>query len=800
VDLLARLQAALAADYRIERELGRGGMATVYLAEDLKHRRRVALKVLRPEIGAALGVDRFLREITTCAALQHPHILGLLDSGEIPPTHDGGPGLLYYAMPYVEGESLRGRLHRERQLPLDEAITIAREVADALGYAHAHDVVHRDIKPENIMLSGGHAMVADFGIAKALTTAGGEKLTETGLALGTPSYMSPEQATGDTLDGRADEYALGCVVYEMLAGAPPFHGSSGQSIMARHAVDPVPSLRTVRAAIPAGVEHAITRALAKSPADRFATMAEFALALTRAATGPVEMVTQAAPPVSDERRHRRWERIGWALVAGLVAVGLITSVRAVSSNKGAELPAAELSIRSLAVAPLENLTGDSTQTYLARGVTDQLIANLAQIASLTVIKLPPRRGDRAPADIARERGVDIDAVLAGSFQRAGDEVRITAQITLATTERAIWARSYTGRLRNILNLQDSVVRAVADTIRVSLTPRDSSRLRATKKQVDPAAYEAYLRGVSSYGRSTGAEFRKAIGYFRQAIRLEPTYALAYIGLSSSYTDLGYYALEGPEETFPKARSAAEKALELDPALGQAYANIGRIDHLYAWDFAAADRKLRRAIELDPQSAATYLLYETYLSAMKRSEEAIAQGRRSIELDPLFVLYRAAAARPYYNARRYPEAIAQAKQALAEDSTFSRARFWLGLAYEQTFQLPEAIRELEATVKYAGADSVPVYLAALGHAYAIAAQPDKARRLLAALEARPYVSPVDVATVYLGLGERDQAVEWLERALKERAYGLVFLPTDPRFDPLRSDPRFAAVMRRVGLVK
>ena len=798
MSVVDRLQAALGNRFRIERELGQGGMATVYLAQDLKHHRRVALKVLRPELGAALGVERFLREIMTCATLQHPHILGLLDSGEISPAPDGGPALLYYAMPYVEGESLRDRLDRERQLPLDEAITIAREVADALGYAHTHDVVHRDIKPGNIMLSGGHAMVADFGIAKALTTAGSEKLTETGLALGTPYYMSPEQATGDTVDGRADEYALGCVLYEMLAGAPPFHGSSGQSIMARHAVDPVPSLRTVRSMIPAGVERAITRALAKSPADRFPTTAEFALALTKAATAPVAMATQAATSAPDERRHRWRGRVGWALAAGLVAIGLITSVRAVRSNKAAEVLAADGAIRSLAVAPLENLTGDSVQTYLAQGVTDQLIANLAQIASLSVIKLPPRRGERTPVDVARERGVDIDAVLAGSFQRAGDEVRITAQITLAGTDRAIWARSYTGQLRDILNLQDSVVRAVADTIRVSLTPRDSSRLSATKKQVDPAAYEAYLRGVSSYGRSTGADFRKAIGYFREAIRLEPTYALAYTGLSSSYTDLGYFALESPEETFPKARSAAKKALELDPALGQAYANIGRIDHIYAWDFAAADRKLRRAIELNPQTAATHLLYETYLSAMKRSEEAIAEGKRSIELDPLFILYRAAAARPYYNARRYPEAIAQAKQALAEDSTFSRARFWLGLAYEQTSKLLEAIRELEATVKYAGADSVPVYLAALGHAYAIAGQPDKARRLLTALQARPYISPVDVATIHVGLGERDQAVEWLERALKERAYGLVFLPTDPRFDPVRSDPRFVAVMRRVGL--
>ena len=681
---------------------------------------------------------------------------------------------------------------------MDDAITIACEVADALGYAHTHDVVHRDIKPGNIMLSGGHAMVADFGIAKALTTAGSEKLTETGLALGTPYYMSPEQATGDTVDGRADEYALGCVLYEMLAGEPPFHGSSVQSIMARHAVDPVPSLRTVRAMIPAGVEWVISRALAKSPADRFATMAEFSRALTKATTGPATVMTQAATSASDEPRHRWWGRVGWALVAGVVAIALITGVRAVSPNRGVKAPADGLSIRSLAVAPLENLTGDLAQTYLAQGVTDQLIANLTQIASLTVIKLPPRRGDRTPADVARERGVDIDAVLAGSFQRAGDEVRITAQITLASTERAIWARSYTGQLRDILNLQDSVVRAVADTIRVSLTPRDSSRLSAAKKQIDPAAYEAYVRGASSYGRATGADFRKAIGFFREAIRLEPTYALAYTGLSSCYAELGYFALEGPGETFPKARSAAEKALELDPALGQAYANIGRIDHIYAWDFAAADRNYRRAIELNPQTAAVHLSYETYLSAMKRSEEAIAEGKRSIELDPLFILYRAAAARPYYNARRYPEAIAQAKQALAEDSTFSRARFWLGLAYEQTSKLPEAIRELEATVKYTGADSVPVYLAALGHAYAIAGQPDKARRLLTALQARPYISPVDVATIHVGLGERDQAVEWLERALKERAYGLVFLPTDPRFDPVRSDPRLVAVMRRVGL--
>jgi len=765
-------------------------MATVYLAEDLKHQRRVALKELRPELGAALGGERFLREIATCAALQHPHILGLLDSGEIPPEHGAGPGLLFYAMPYVEGESLRDLLNRKRQLPLDEAITIAREVADALGYAHTQNVVHRDIKPENILLSAGHAVVADFGIAKALTSAGGEKLTETGLALGTPYYMSPEQATGDPLDGSADQYALGCVLYEMLAGTPPFQGSTAQSILARHAVDPVPSLRTVRGTIPLGVEQAITRALAKSPADRFATTAEFAGALTQTAAGPVAAATHAARAHSGAHRHR-WRRVGWALVAGLVVLGLIIWFRPKPDPAPA---AAEQSIRSLAVAPLENLTGDSAQTYLTQGITDQLIANLAQIASLTVIKLPPQRGDRTPADMARERGVDIDAVLAGSFQRAGDEVRITAQITWATTGRAIWARSYAGQLRDILSLQDSAVRAVADTLRVSLTPRDSSRLSAVKQQIDPAAYEAYLRGVASMGRVTGRDFRNAIGYFREAIRLEPAYALAYSGLAFCYSELGYYALEAPEETFPKARSAAEAAVEFDSTLFSAYATLGRVDYLYSWDFAAAERNYRRSTELGPRPG----MDPGYLAAMKRNTEAIAAARRAIELSPLSLLAQAVAARPYYMARRYPEAIAQAQRVLRDDSTFSRAHFWLGLAYEQTDRLPEAIRELQATIRWAGADSVPVYLAALGHAYAVAGQPYQARRLIEALKARSYISPVDIATIYTGLGARDRAFEWLERAFIGRAYGLVFLPTDPRFDPLRSDPRYVALMRRVGL--
>jgi serine/threonine-protein kinase len=799
VSFVNRLQAGLGQRYRIERELGRGGMATVYLAEDVKHGCRVALKVLRPEIGAALGGERFLLEIRTSATLQHPHILGLLDSGEIPPEHGMGPGLLFYAMPYVEGESLRQRLDRERQLPLDQAVTIAREVADALGYAHTHNVVHRDIKPENILLSGGHAVVADFGIAKALNSAGGEKLTETGLALGTPYYMSPEQATGDFLDGRADQYALACVLYEMLAGTPPFQGSTGQSILARHAVDPVPSLRTVRATIPTAVERAITRALAKCPADRFATTAEFAVALTQPTTGPTTVLTSNTTLSSSGAFRHHWARVGWTLVAAaLVAVGLITTVRAVSSKKSPVVSSAEGSIRSLAVTPFGNLTGDPTQLYLAQGITDQLITGLAQVGALKVIRL---RNEDADLEMARDRGIEIDVILAGSLQRVGQEVRITAQINSATTGLAIWARSYTGELRNILNLQDSVVRAVADTLRVSLSPRDSTRLGAPKRQINPEAYEAYVRGVYFLGKVNGRDFRKAIGFFQQAIDAEPFYPAAYVGLAQCYSELGYYTLGTPEETFTKAEVAARKALELDSTFGQAYGALARVQMLYSWEFAASERHFRRAIALTPGSSGLggHAGYAFFLAVMNRPDEAIAEARRAVEADPLSLLTQAAAARPFYNARRYPEAIAQAKRALELDSTFSRAHYWLGMSYEQTARFPEAIREFEETIKRAG--PIPVYSAALGHAYAVAGQVVQARRILAELETRAqreYISPVDIAMIYSGLGEQDRAFEWLERGFSGRAYGLVFVPTDPRFDLLRSDKRYAALMRRVGL--
>ncbi|MGH7537801.1 MAG: protein kinase domain-containing protein [Gemmatimonadales bacterium] len=407
---LARLTAALAGRYAIERELGSGGMATVYLAEDVKHHRKVAVKVLQPELAAALGPDRFLREIRTAAALNHPHILALYDSGE-------ADGFLYYVMPYVKGESLRQKLAREKQLSIEEALGITRQVASALDHAHARDLIHRDIKPENILLYEGEAMVADFGIALAVSAAAGARLTETGVLVGTPEYMSPEQATGErALDARSDVFSLGCVLYEMLAGEPPYTGPTAQAVITKRMTDPVPAVRRLRDAVPAGVEQALMQALARTPADRFASAAAFAEALAQPG---------GVPP-------RR---------------------------------------RSVAVLPFLNLSADPENEYFADGITEDVIANLSKIRALEVISrtsvMPFKKRDHGLRDIAARLGVAT--LLEGSVRRAGDRVRIVAQLIDAATDQHLWAETYDRQLTDIFAIQSDVAVHIASALRAELS-------------------------------------------------------------------------------------------------------------------------------------------------------------------------------------------------------------------------------------------------------------------------------------------------------------------------------------------
>ena len=779
-DIPARLAAALADRYRFEQELGQGGMATVYLARDLRHDRRVAIKVLRSELAAALGRDRFLREIRTVAALSHPNILPLHDSGEAADT-------LYYVMPLATGESLRDRLTRESQLAIDEALRITREVAGALDYAHRQGVVHRDIKPENILLSEGHAVVADFGIAAVLGAAGTDKLTSTGLAVGTPAYMSPEQALGAPVDGRCDVYSLGCLLYEMLGGAPPFTGGSVQAVVARHVSDPVPSLRTVRATVPAGLERVVNKALAKTPADRFATAGEFAAALPQRVD---LLAAEPEPRDGPSLRHRR----RWAAAAGgallLALVALVAWIR----TRGDDGPAA-VRLTSLAVQPFRNLTGDTAQAFLAEGATDQVVNSLVRLSALRVINLRGANLESVP-DLLRDNAVG--AVLTGSVLRVGEAVRITVQLSAPNGEALPGGGTYTGSVADILALQDQVARSVADSIRVSMTPEERSRLGAVRREVSPAAYEAYARGWGSIGKGTGPESRQSIAHFNRAIAADSGYADAWGGLAYASAMLGYHGLVPPVEAFPAARAAALRALALDSTNGRASAVLGITEYMFTWDFPAAGRAFERAVRLSPRDAEVRMYHGTYLAAVGRAQESIAATTLAQELDPMSLMLSAAAGRPYYNARRYDDAIAQSLKTLELDSSFTRALFWLGLSYEATSRLPEAITTLERLVTLA---PLPVYQAALGHAYAVAGRPADAERVLEELHARGrtgYVSSFDIATIHAGLGNRAQALDWLERASEGRSTYLVFINVDPRFDAYRAEPRFRELVRRMGI--
>src|SRR6266850_1491491 len=519
-ELEERLRIALADRYTLERELGRGGMAVVFLARDPRHDRAVAIKVLRQEIAAALGADRFLREIQIAAKLHHPHILPLYDSG-------AAGDLLYYVMPYVEGESLRQRLDRETQLPLDDALAITRQVAGALAYAHSHDVVHRDIKPENILLESGEAVVADFGIARAITAAGGDKLTQTGIAIGTPLYMSPEQAGGGAIDGRSDLYSLACVLYEMLAGHPPFLGGTAQAILARHALDPVPPLRTARGTVSGAVEQALTRALAKAPADRYATVLQFAEALA----GPVPV---ALPGSGGSRRLRAALGVGLALVA----LGAGLALRRPWRHAPQAVLSAPVYAASVAVLPFETIGGGPQDEYFSDGMTDEIITQLAQIRELKVISrtsVVALKGSHLTLSrIADTLGVDH--VLEGSARRAGD------------LSRAL--------LANVQGLHP-------------LSPGSRTE--------QPAAYDAYLRGTYWRQLRTRDGLLRAMRAFEAALAIDSAYAPAYAGLSSALSLFVLYQYSGgPEPVTALARAIvlADRAIALDSSLAEGFAARG----------------------------------------------------------------------------------------------------------------------------------------------------------------------------------------------------------------------------------
>ena len=735
-----RLERGLRGRYEIERELGQGGMALVFLARDLRHERKVALKVLRPEISAEIGAERFLREIKLAAGLTHPHILPVYDSGE-------ADGLLFYVMPNMEGRSLRERLDHERQLPLDEALRVTREVAAALDYAHRHHVVHRDIKPENILLHEGAAMVADFGIGKALS--GNGSITQTGMALGTPAYMSPEQAGGESdIDGRSDLYSLGCVLYEMLSGEPPFTGPTAQAIIAKRFVAPIPKVRATRD-IPAAVDDAITRSLARTPVDRYPTAAEFANAL---------LPGRNTPP---------------------------------------ESPRTAPSTRAIAVLPLANMSADPENEYFSDGMTEEIINALAKVPGIQAASRTSCFAFKGKAVDIRQVGekLGVGSVLDGSVRKVGNRIRITAQLINVENGYHLWSETYDRQLEDVFAIQDEISRAIVDALKLRLGGETGPLVVPTK---NIEAYNIYLKGRFFFNKFTEPGLRKALELFQLALLQDPGFARAYAGIADVWCNLADDWV-APDDAYPRAKAAAERALQREPELAEAITSVGKVLCWHEWNFAGAERELERAVRLSPNYAEAHYVLGTALPLVGRLSEAIEAIRRALVLDPLSAHFSGWLARFMLYSGDYDGALAQGHKTLELDEGSIRAPHYIGSAY---LAKGDAEAALEWYRRAQGLEkAVRVYDAMIVRALAVLGRRDEAESILARLDEesrQQYVRSEILAMGHAAIGNLDSAFACLERAFQARSAGLIYLHLDPGYAPLRGDPRFADLVRRIGL--
>ncbi len=750
-ELLERLSTSLANRYKILRELGQGGMAKVFLAHDLKYEREVAVKVLRPDVAADVGAVRFLQEIQIAARLHHPHILPLYDS-------DQANGLLYYVMPYVKGESLRQRLAREKQLPVDAALQIAREVADALSYAHSVNVVHRDIKPGNILLDAGHAVVADFGIARAIGEA--QSVTTKGQVIGTPSYMSPEQIEGaELIDGRSDIYSLGAVLFEMLVGQPPFRGSTVTAIIANRLSGPAPSPRAYRDLIPEAVDTAVRKAMATLPADRYQTAAQFAEALGTSAT-----------------------------VA--IAVGAAQAmVQEVSTAK------------SVAVLPFENMSTDPENEYFSDGITDDIIAQLSKISALKVISrtssMQYKKTTKKITAIADELGVG--AILEGSVRKAGPRVRIVVHLVEPKSEKHLWGETFDRQLTDVFEVQSEVAQQITGALSVALSPEEKERVEK-KATGDAEAYNLYLLGRFHANKWSEANVQKGIEYFQEAIKKDPNYAVAYAGLADAYELLSIgFGSKPPVEYLALAKAMALKALEMDDTLAEAHTSLAYARWLGDLDWSGAEKEFKRALELKTSYVMAHEWYAEYLAALGRQDEAVAAIKRAQQLDPLSVPVTRAVGWVQYFGRRYDQAIEELQKALAMDAGFLGARLVLWWVYVAKGDFEAAISDIRRELERPGLKTVKK----LTLAYALAASGNKEEANGLLWELEPKLAEENrlallSVLLFTALDMKDRAFQQLHKAFELREPGLMFAKVAPWLDPLRSDPRYGALVEKLGL--
>jgi len=821
--------------YEIRSKIGEGGMGEVYLAEDTQLRRRVALKILPAEIAAHQDrMRRFVQEAQAAAALNHPNIAHIYEIGESQGTH-------FIALEFIDGVTLREKIHRERT-DLRKLLRYLQQVAEGLAKAHGAGIVHRDLKPDNIMItSEGHAKILDFGLAKlieqhtASTSAEGSSEVATavmpqrsipGTVMGTVGYMSPEQAQGKTneIDHRSDIFSFGCILFEAATGQRAFVSESTIDTLHKIVHSPAPLVKDANPSAPADLTRIVRRCLAKDPDERYQSIKEAAIELRelrRELEGAAELETTVRPSsvgstisstassaatvsgairstapsssaeyiVSGIKQHKLAAAIAViALVLG--AVGLIAYLHARNT---------EVAIESIAVLPFQNRSTEADTEYLSDGLAESLIYRLSQLPNLrvsptsSVFRYKGKEVD--PIKVGHELGVD--AVLSGRIVQRGDNLTISAELVDVRYNKLLWGEQYDRKMSELLQTQREIAREIVDKLKVKVSGQEKGLAKHYTESNE--AYQLYLKGRFYWNKRTGEAIKKSIEYFNQAIEKDPSFALAYAGLADSYI-VPANPLP-PREKMPKAKAAAMKALDLDDTLAEAHTSLARVLAAYDWDWPGAEKEYKRAIELNPRYAIAHEWYGGYLEVTGHHNEAIAERKRAQELDPLSLIINFELGLAFYYARDYDQAIEQFQKTLELDPNFPPVQQFLPAAYEQKGMYGESIAGFKEWATLKGGSEWSFSMAGLGHVYAVSGQKGEARSVLDELKqlsGEQYVPSSSIALVYVGLGEKDQAFAWLEKGYEERSFQMQCLTVEPRWDSLRLDPRFADLVRRVGL--
>jgi len=786
--------------YRIVEQLGAGGMGVVFKAQDSRLERAVALKFLPEKLAQQpRALERFRREARAASALNHPGICTIYDIGE-------QDGRAFIAMEFIDGETLRNHIHG-KALPVAELLELGIQIAEALDAAHSEGIIHRDIKPANIFVTKrGRAKVLDFGLAKLVPKgvaiadddSGGESSSSTststsiaGIISGTPSYMSPEQVRGDALDARTDIFSLGLVLYEMATGRQAFGGGTGGAIIEAVLTRSPVSVRAINPDIPAALEAIIEKALHKDREQRYQHAADLLADLQR-----------LKREIDSGRTDQAGDSVSLlASTSGPVSSTSHAVSRTTTPQSGSfRAPRASKTISSLAVLPFENVSRDPENDYLSDGITRSLINNLATVPKLrvmaqsTVFRYKGREID--PQAIGRE--LNVRAVLTGRMMQSGGSLRIGTELVDVATGSLLWGAQFDRKPGDIFVIQDEISSEISGKLRLQLTHAEKKRL-VKRHTEDAEAYRLYLQGRHHWNRWTEEGFYKAIGYFQQAIEKDPSYALAHDGVADCYVLLGWNSYLPPKDAFPKAKVAAMAALEIAPDLGEAHTDLAAVLWLHDWQWAEAQNEFKRSLELNPCYPTANHYYAECLMTLGRNAEALARMKKSLELDPLSLIINVAIGWAYYHARQYDEAVAQLLRTVELDPNYPMTYWILGLIYRDTARYDLAISAGEKGVSLSGGS--PLMRAALAQTFAAAGAPEKAIEIadeLNELAKQRYVAPHFFAGIYVGLGEHDRAIEYLEKSCAEHCHWLIYLHIDPSMDDLRNDPRFQDLLRRVGL--